>query len=113
MEKRLYFFLGVVSIIAYFFIGRKFLFKNLYYSLEDLTAKLDISKSNAIILTISLSIFPIMVIIAVTLRKYAMLVDRKWGISDLYYSLSYKALKNIYTEKIITIKLLKNAFYLI
>ncbi|AXS61805.1 MULTISPECIES: hypothetical protein [Bacillus] len=98
-KKRLYFFLGVVSIIAYFFIGREFLFKNLYYSLEDLTAKLDISKSNAIILTISLSIFPIMVIIAVTLRKYAMLVDRKWGISDLYYSLSYKALKKYLHRK--------------
>ncbi|MHA7767542.1 hypothetical protein [Bacillus atrophaeus] len=110
-KKRLFFFLGVVGIIAYFLIGREFLFKNLYYLLEDLTAKLDISKSNAIILTISLSIFPVMAIIAVTLRKYAMLVDPKWGISDLYYSLSYKALKTYlhsknYNDKVIEKRIL-------
>ncbi|WP_142237631.1 hypothetical protein, partial [Bacillus subtilis] len=37
-KKRLFFFLGAVGIIAYFLIGREFLFKNLYYLFEELTA---------------------------------------------------------------------------
>ncbi|MEC3691162.1 hypothetical protein P9153_16100 [Bacillus subtilis] len=98
-KKRLFFFLEAVGIIAYFLIGREFLFKNLYYLFEELTAILNISKSNAIIFTISLSIFPIMAIIAITLRKYAMLVDPEWEIGDLYYSLSYRAIKKHLNRK--------------
>lgn len=111
-KKRIIFFLGVISIVAYFLIGREFLFRNLYYLLEEAAVKLDMTRSSIIILSISFSMVPIIVIIMVTLSKFSKLVDSKYtGISDLYYSLSHRALKTYLIKKNIIIALLKNAFY--
>ena len=99
-KKRIIFFLGVISIVAYFLIGREFLFRNLYYLLEEAAVKLDMTRSSIIILSISFSMVPIIVIIMVTLSKFSKLVDSKYtGISDLYYSLSHRALKTYLIKK--------------
>ncbi|MBO3635126.1 hypothetical protein [Bacillus subtilis] len=99
-KKRIIFFLGVISIVAYFLIGREFLFRNLYYLLEEAAIKLDMTRSSIIILSISFSMVPIIVIIMVALSKFSKLVDSKYtGISDLYYLLTHRALKTYLIKK--------------
>lgn len=111
-QKRIIFLLGAISVVTYLILGYEFLFGYLYYLLEEAAVKLDMTRSSIIILSISFSMVPIIVIIMVALSKFSKLVDSKYtGISDLYYSLSHRALKTYLIKKSIIITLLKNAFY--
>ncbi|MCA1182065.1 hypothetical protein MH050_06710 [Bacillus licheniformis] len=111
-KKRIIFFLGIICILGYILFGKVLLFRILNYLLENFAVMIDVSTSGMLILSIPLKLFPIMIIIRMTLWKFSSLIDPQYReIRDLYYSLSYNALKKYlhnkkYNHKIIEKRLL-------
>ncbi|MCY7779116.1 hypothetical protein P9D47_06725 [Bacillus haynesii] len=110
-KKRGIVFWGIISIVVYILLGKGLLFRNLDYLFEYLAIMLDFPQSSVKILAITLKLCPIIIIIGTALGKFSSLVDPQYqGISDLYYSLSYNAVKKYLHNKNYNHKIIEKRF---